>query len=134
MKTRSSGSGIFLMEILLALLIFALTSAVCLQVFVTAHRIAAESDSLNRAVVAAQNVAECFKASNGDLSETARLITGEDVKLKDVESFGVTYDDYSFEIKKLAGSGGLVEGEVSISDSSGKLIFSVPVTAMEVAP
>jgi len=120
MKTKGSASGMFLIEILLALLIFAIASAICLQVFVTSHQIAADSNTLNRAVVAAQNGAECFKAAGGDLKETAKLLSG--------------YEGYNIEIKELTKSGGLVTAEVNVSDASGNLIFSVPVSAMEVGP
>jgi len=120
MKNRGSASGMFLIEILLALLIFAMASAICLQVFVTAHQIAADSNTLNRAVVAAQNGAECFKATGGDIKKAEELLTG--------------YEGYMIEIKELSNSGGLITAEVNVRDELGNIIFYVPVSAMEVRP
>ena len=62
MKRNNSRSALFLGEILLALLIFALSSAVCIGLLFRAYRISEASRELNRAVFCAQNAAEIFKA------------------------------------------------------------------------
>lgn len=59
MKSRAS---LVLMEQLLMVLVFALTAAVCLQAFVKADEISAQTARQDAAVVMAQNAAELLKA------------------------------------------------------------------------
>jgi type II secretory pathway pseudopilin PulG len=145
MKERggSSASGMFLIELLLAIMIFAIASAICMKVFVLSHQIAAGSNDLNHAVVAAQSGAECFKASSGDLSETANLLGGNYGAESDTVALyfdaawkhaGSSSYDYILEIKQFSNQDGLIDGEVTVSDISGDLIFSIPVSVLEVAP
>ena len=139
MKSRGglSGSGMFLIELILAILIFAVASAICLQIFVTSHQIAGNSSQLNHAVIAVQNGAECFKASGGNLQETAGLLGAE---YTDGDSSVFIYLDdewndtpktalfYMVEIAMISNNEGLVTGEVAVSDAAGDTIFSVPVS------
>jgi hypothetical protein len=142
MKSRGSGSEMFLMELLLGIMIFAIAAAICMQVFVTAHRIADDSNNLNRAVVAAQNGAECFKATNGDLAETAELLGGASV---DGDTLSMRFDyewkpygesgfGFLLKIVRVSNQDGLVEGALSVSDASGNPIFEIPVAVAEVRP
>lgn len=57
---QKSKSALFLMELIIVILFFALTSAVCMQVFVKAHLIAEDTNSMNQAILAANNAAESF--------------------------------------------------------------------------
>jgi len=148
-RKAPSGSGLFLIELLFGLLIFALTAAVCLQIFVGSHRISNESNRLNHAVVMAQNGAECFKASGGDLRDTAMLIKGhlysDDVVFKYFDSewnsvFTILFDEagkatnaaYVLEIRRLPEQNGhmVIAGEAVVSDVAGHVIFSIPVAAL----
>lgn len=67
---RKSKSSLFLMELIIVIFFFSLTSAVCLQVFVKAHLVDKESMHLSAASLMATNVGECFYNFHGD----ARLI------------------------------------------------------------
>jgi len=132
MKTRSaSGSGMFLIELMLGIMIFAIAAAVCLKVFVTANDISTDSTELNRAVIAAQNSAECFKATGGDLAKTAGLL-GKNFTAGDV----LTYDmsDLVVEITRISAQSGLIDAAVSVKNQAGEQIFSIPVTVLEVTP
>ena len=73
MKTRSK-TPLFLMELIIMLLVFSISAAVCLQVFSGAKKISEESRKLDAAVMQAQTIAECWKASHGDLEETAEML------------------------------------------------------------
>ena len=73
MKTRSK-TPLFLMELIIMLLVFSVSAAVCLQVFSGARKISEESRKLDAAVMQAQTIAECWKASHGDLEETAEML------------------------------------------------------------
>jgi hypothetical protein len=76
MKRLNSSSALFLGEIVLALLIFALSSAVCVGLLFRSYRISEESGELNQAVFCAQSAAEAFKAQP-DLEQVAAVLGGE---------------------------------------------------------
>lgn len=63
---KKTKSGLFLMELVLAILLFALSSAVCMQIFVKAHTISKETQELNRCVTICANAAELFYGTDGD--------------------------------------------------------------------
>ncbi len=66
MKNHSK-SGLFLIELIIALLFFSLGSLVCIQMFLLSHNTAEESKRLGAAVVAAQTAAEIYEVGGGDL-------------------------------------------------------------------
>ena len=67
MQTKnSSKSGIFLMELILSILFFSIAAAVCVKLFVTAHRLSDQSVNLNHAVAMAESIAEAFYGCNGN--------------------------------------------------------------------
>ena len=73
-RIRPTRSGLFAIELLIAIGVFALCAAICIGLFVRAEVLSADSADLNRAVAEARNVAECFKAAGGDLERTAELL------------------------------------------------------------
>lgn len=62
MYNRSSKAGLFLIELIILILFFAIASGICVQLFVNAHLTSIRSSQLNRAVLAAQSAAEAYKA------------------------------------------------------------------------
>ena len=75
-RIRPSKTGLFAIELLAAAGVFVLCAAICVGVFARAEVMSRESEMRSRAVNAARNVAECFKASEGDLARTAALCGG----------------------------------------------------------
>ena len=75
-RIKPTRSGLFAIELLIAVGIFSLCAAICVGLFVRADVMSRDSADLNRAVTEARNAAECFKAAGGDLEETARLTGG----------------------------------------------------------
>lgn len=73
-RSRSHGSGLFLIEMIIAIGFFSLACAVCVQLFVKGHLMSVESNELSRSVIYAQNAAEAFKATDGDIQATAELL------------------------------------------------------------
>lgn len=74
MQTKnSSKSGIFLMELILSILFFSIAAAVCVKLFVTAHRLSDQSVNLNHAVAMAESIAEAFYGCNGNVRELETL-------------------------------------------------------------
>ncbi len=76
MKNRnSSRTGLFLMELILAVLFFSLAGAICVQLFVNSHIVSQNSVDLNNGVLWAQNTAEAFYGCNGDVKEMSALFS-----------------------------------------------------------
>ena len=86
---RSSRSGLFLLELMIVILFFAVTSAICMNLFVKAHLTSAAGSELTSAVREAQSVAELFKAADGDLK---RLAESLDVRPIDGPTLNLYYD------------------------------------------
>ena len=62
------------MELLIAILVFSFTTAICMRIFVHAKLTADYAGNLSIAVTAAQNAAECYKAGGGSLTKTAEFL------------------------------------------------------------
>lgn len=57
---KSSKSSLFLMELIIAILFFALASAVCIQLFVKAHLLGETTTEENKALLMCQNFSEIY--------------------------------------------------------------------------
>lgn len=66
-RRSGSGSGPFLMEMLVVVGFFILCSAVCISVFVKADRISREARDMNQAVLMAESLAESIKTGQAIL-------------------------------------------------------------------
>ena len=75
----ASKSALFLMELLIAILVFSFTTAICMRIFVHAKLTADYAGNLSIAVTTAQNAAECYKASGGNLTKTAEFLGVETI-------------------------------------------------------
>ena len=76
-------SSLFLMELMLAILLFSIAAAICVQVFVKSHMISEQSTNLNYAVLASTSVAEIFRSSDNSfeiLSKEYPLSESDDHK------------------------------------------------------
>ena len=70
--TRSK-SGLFLMELIIAICFFAVSSAICVQLFAHAHTLSQRSKGIQMAVLNAQSVAAGFRGLEGDVDALANL-------------------------------------------------------------
>ena len=61
-QRSSSKSGLFLMELILAIVFFAMASAICIQLFAKSYVLSNASADLSMAVASAQSAAESFQA------------------------------------------------------------------------
>lgn len=66
---RNSSTSLFLMELMISILFFAISGAVCIQLFVKAHTINELSQDKSKAVLIAQDICEYFHHSDGDKQE-----------------------------------------------------------------
>lgn len=69
-------SPLALMEQLIMVLVFALTAAMCVGLFVKSNQTSHDTQFRDGAVLVAQNGAEAVKSCAGDLEETARVLEG----------------------------------------------------------
>ncbi len=83
MNRTSSRTGLFLMELILAVLFFSLAGAVCIRLFVNSHLISQKSVELNHGVLWSQNVAESFFACEGELAEMAAFFPEGELRIAD---------------------------------------------------
>ncbi|MCL2055840.1 MAG: hypothetical protein FWH02_01300 [Oscillospiraceae bacterium] len=68
---NSSKSGLFLIEMIIAIAFFSLAAAICTGLFVSARVISRDTYAANMATLTAQSVAEVFKATGGSGEKTA---------------------------------------------------------------
>ena len=73
---KNSKSGLFLIEIIFAILFFSVASAICVQLFAKAYLISEDSRNRTMAATFGQSAAECFKAGGGSLDEIRELLGG----------------------------------------------------------
>lgn len=62
-KKNMSRSGMLLLELMMAILIFSLAAAVCIQVFLKAHDLSQRAQELSRAVNACASAAETLRSA-----------------------------------------------------------------------
>ena len=92
----------FLMELIIVIFFFALTSAVCIRVFVKAHDIADSTEGMNLAVLWAENAGEVFAEYEDDFASTEKLLRSNfksdeyhfDLAFSEDDDY--LYMDYSF--------------------------------------
>ena len=72
-RSRAQSSSLFLMELILAILFFSITSAVCVQFFVKSHLLSRSSDALNYAANECASVAELLDTANS-ISDCPELL------------------------------------------------------------
>ena len=73
MNTRSK-TGLFLIELIIVITIFAMSAAVCLRLFFQSRVIADESRNLSRASLEVLSVADCYKSADGSFDMAADLL------------------------------------------------------------
>ncbi len=117
-RIRPTRAGLFAIELLIAVAVFTLCAAFCGGLFVHAEVMSRDNEELNRAVNEARSVAECFKASGGDLTETAALTGGgvEDDTLLLTLDGGMTLQ------LAVRQEEGYVAGDLTVTGDGGQLL------------
>lgn len=72
---RNSRASLFLMELMISILFFSLSSAVCIQLFVKAHTINADTEDKSNATLIAQDISELFHHTKGDKEQLLSYYT-----------------------------------------------------------
>ena len=137
---KHSKSALFLMELILALLFFALASTVCIRLFSKAHLIRIQTINENHAVMHAQNLAETFLATEGDLAQMKLLLpyaSETDSEKRILMLFDSNWNactsesaDYFADLTAFPSQDGLITADITIApyDSSGETIYTLTIS------
>lgn len=79
MKKTTRRSSLLLIELIIAILIFSLTGALCLQLFVKSHSLGKRTEELDMAVRQAVSVSELIAQKDGLERELSRLYPDADI-------------------------------------------------------
>lgn len=141
-RIKPTRSGLFAIELLIAVGIFSLCAAICVGLFVRSEVMSRDSADLNRAVNEARNAADCFKATGGDLGKTAALTGGQIVENTIFISYDENWnklassDDSTYDIALYTTpANGYVSGSLSVQriDRSGSEAVGTSILQWEIA-
>lgn len=118
-RKRSKATDLFLLELILAILFFAIASAVCVRIFVKAHSLSKEAQISNWAVTECAGFAEIICASD-NADEALSVIRDEYPEYTD----GIVYYDKDFRSCKKSDAVYYIKLEVSNS-SRGMLVGDI---------
>ena len=85
---NNSRTSLFLMELIIVILFFAIASAICLRLFVGAHLLSEKDKDLSHALVWAQNLSEGFYGCEGRILQMKNLYSNAYIAMEDNESDG----------------------------------------------
>lgn len=77
MRRDRSKTGLFMMEMIIVILFFAVSAAVCVKIFAASDKMEQKSVDINQAVLIGESAAESYKAAGGDLAKAAELVGGK---------------------------------------------------------
>ncbi len=140
MRRKGSGMGPSLIELIFAVMIFALASAVCIRLFVGARQESSQSQQLTNAVIAAQSAAESFKSTEGSISQTANILSA-----KENESGFLQYFDKNWKLSdstlayyilrgELQGGGAANQCLITVLTADEQRLFQITAAAGEAKP
>ena len=90
---RRSKSTLFLMEQLVVIVVFAVCAAACAKILTHSYLISKEAKDLSNALLAAENGAESYKATGGNISLTANLLGGTQHNIDGKETALIYYNN-----------------------------------------
>ena len=123
-------SGLFLIELILALLFFSVTSAVCMQIFGTSAVMVEQKEDRDAAVDASVNAAECLKAAGGDLAGAAKLL-GSGAAVSDGVLTQPCGDALTLTVAVTREERNAVFCTADVTDEAGKLVHSMEISALK---
>ena len=129
MNKRLSGrSGLFLLELIISILFFSLSSAVCIRLFVTAHTTDRENYALSESVKLCTNYAEIYTAGNRD-----RVRKFYDLRFEECSETEALYQlSLTDAVSDVEGGGSLRYATVSVRDlEKNEIIYAFPITVYD---
>ena len=114
------------MEIIIAILFFSLASAVCLRLFVTAHKMSEKDKDLNNAILWSQNLSESFYGCNGKLLMIKNLYPEAFLSNEEIESDGtiILFFDEDWNLVDSSLSKASYEAILNIKKASANDVYS----------
>jgi len=124
------------MELVVIILFFAITSAVCVNLFVGAHLTSVASKDLNKAVVQVQTAAETVKNAQGDREKLALRLGA----VQQGEALAVYYDKdwnpttqaeqagYQLQVTQTLSADGILYADVAMNKGE-ELLYYVKVSS-----
>ena len=85
---ENSRTSLFLMELIIVILFFAIASAICLRLFVGAHLLSEKDKNLSHALVWAQDLSESFYGCEGRILHMKNLYKEAYLAMEDNETDG----------------------------------------------
>ena len=85
-QRSNSRLSLFLMELIVALMFFSLSAAVCVRLFASAHLMSESTENLSGATIWTQNLAEAFEGKKGRLLDMAELYPGATISYDTADS------------------------------------------------
>ena len=129
-RKNASRSGMLLLELMMAILIFSLSAAVCIQVFVKAHDLSARAEDLAQAVNSCGSAAEILRTADSpreglDLLEQMCTQTQREESL-----FRGRLEDAALEISWQEDQG-LITYTISCLDKNQSPVYSLELVCLE---
>lgn len=129
-RKSASRSGMLLLELMMAILIFSLSAAVCIQVFVKAHDLSARAEDLAQAVNSCGSAAEILRTADSsreglDLLEQMCTQTQREDSL-----FRSRLEDAALEISWQEDQG-LITYTISCLDENQSPVYSLELVCLE---
>jgi len=140
MNNRSR-STLFLIEQLIVIAVFAICAAACTRILAAAYFTASDSRDTSRAILAAENGAETFKATGGDARLIAQILGGVSDRI-DGSAAAIVYFDKDWHISDFENAfyrlimvcgepadeaPFLLTGDLSVEKLTGEVIIAFPV-------
>lgn len=125
---KHSKASLFLMELILVLLFFSIASCICVQLFVKSGILSTKTKQLTYAVGMAQNTAEVFYATDGDMNAIATLYSDCPVTF-DGPALSYSKDGYCCTLTVSSTEDNFLEGDIHITslDNPSESIYSLSV-------
>lgn len=129
-RKNASRSGMLLLELMMAILIFSLSAAVCIQVFVKAHDLSGRAEDLAQAVSSCASAAEILRTADShraglDLLEQLCTQTQREDDL-----FRGRLEDAALEISWQEDQG-LITYTISCLDENQSPVYSLELVCLE---
>ncbi len=85
-RVKHNKTSLFLMELIISIFFFAISGAICVKLYVSAHLLSNKSVNVNNAVLWTQNISEVFSGKHGNLHDIADFFSKSSIVL-------VSYED-----------------------------------------
>ncbi len=128
-RQHNSKLSLFLMELIVAIMFFSLSAAVCVRLFTSAHLLAEKTESLSNAVIWSQNLSEAFTGSRGNFEAISALypnayVVTEANELQGKEGTLILFFNKDWELLESTPQGAVYEAYIHIYEEDAAKVYS----------